>query len=286
MKINRVGVCSSTLVHSIFEKIRVEKSPLCKYIIRIFPLQKVFYPNIDEFVENFVLFIDEHFLVYFHKKRDLNALASDTIKERSQEKKDTEIESESKRLCLRNGESDEANAPIGFIGENKDNLADDSYNKVDAAFNLNNDEIAANVISEESLSNIPGKLPPHITETSEPGTEVMREAITYSSSESALPTKASIDSPASATSSFVPPLKYNIAFERRCNEVLKKETVTNLIKENMSKLRAFYDYTSEQVTNLLRARDNSLAQLPAIRSTTIWYNYPRLPTYNEKCTDR
>eukprot|EP01038_Epipyxis_sp_PR26KG_P009893 gene9893-13307_t len=50
VKIMRSDLCVVKLVKSVFDKIRISKLPCCRHLVRLIPLQKVFFPNEEEFV--------------------------------------------------------------------------------------------------------------------------------------------------------------------------------------------------------------------------------------------
>ena len=52
IKIMRKDICPVELVHSIFDHIKINGVSCSRYIVRMFPLQKVFYPNIEELITN------------------------------------------------------------------------------------------------------------------------------------------------------------------------------------------------------------------------------------------
>jgi len=151
IKINRTNVCAQELVYSIFDRVRIEKLPCSRHVIRVIPLQKVFYPNDEELRENVKVLIEKELNIISNPVVPVapiqstsasampvqvevssavataqlpsaetsvevfppvyNNLSSDT-RERAVEE-DNEDESRSKRICVREGDS----APVGQLGE-------------------------------------------------------------------------------------------------------------------------------------------------------------------------
>eukprot|EP00981_Chlorochromonas_danica_P006616 scaffold1439_cov179-Ochromonas_danica.AAC.4 len=54
IKILRKECCPVRLVKHIFNKVKEEKQPLCRYVVRIIPLQKVCYPEVEEILPTFL----------------------------------------------------------------------------------------------------------------------------------------------------------------------------------------------------------------------------------------
>lgn len=61
IKICRPEICPLSLVRSIFLRVQTEKLPVSKHVVRIVPMQKVFFPNENELEENLQSLIQSHF---------------------------------------------------------------------------------------------------------------------------------------------------------------------------------------------------------------------------------
>lgn len=59
IKILRKECCPVTLIKHLFERVRREKAALCRYVVRVIPLQRVFYPELEDLQTHFTLIMRE-----------------------------------------------------------------------------------------------------------------------------------------------------------------------------------------------------------------------------------
>lgn len=125
-------MCPLALVRSIFSRVRQERLPISRHVVRVTPFQKVFFPNENELEENVQSLVQSYFGITTIKKSP-----------------DAPIETESKKRKI-SSESEDAQNITKLIDEVSDQTVNmDGVNNVVSESDLNINGSTSDAVLEE-----------------------------------------------------------------------------------------------------------------------------------------
>eukprot|EP01036_Dinobryon_divergens_P043320 gene43320-57655_t len=198
IKIQRQDICPVQIVHSIFDRVKREKLPCSRHIIRLIPLQKVCYPNDEELTTTVLSFINDQIT---NKAADFIQTTS------SQSAEEDALEPIPKKLCTRDEEDETVTSSESMIGS-------------DATTTTLNPVLPTTSSEEKSYTNDDISDVPAVPETNLNPTP---PPISISSS-------TPLATPVSSSSLS---LSYSVIFKRRNHNIIHRTQVQNLINRSM-----------------------------------------------------
>jgi hypothetical protein len=230
IKVMRKDLCPVELVKAIFERVRSEKAPCSRHVVRVIPLQKVFYTNNNQLSDNIGSIVKAAFpgceLQKFEKEIEKEAVKD---VEKDQIEKDEQIEdktddAEKKELI-------EAIEPANIVGENTELIIGEKRSIEDVKSEV---ELSVEVDSKEEKQDMKR---PCIEQPSS------SSSLSTPLESSAAPTSETTDientsEPTTEIKDLVPgisypPLNYSALYKARNHTIMTRETVQATIAKTV-----------------------------------------------------
>jgi hypothetical protein len=241
IKVMRKDLCPVELVKAIFERVRSEKAPCSRHVVRVIPLQKVFYTNNNQLSDNIGSIVKAAFpgceLQKFEKeieKEVVKDVENDEI-ENNDHKEDNKDNAEVKELTK--NESDEqkrrerrqkaeakelieANKLINIIDKKTEVIIGEKRPIEDVKSEV---EISVKVDSNEEIQDL--KRPCIEQPSSSISTTLELSAVPVSKTIDVENTSESVKEVVSNMSTMFPPVNYSALYKARNHTIMTRDTV-------------------------------------------------------------
>ena len=251
IKIMRRDLCPVELVKSIFDRVRTEKEPCSRHVVRIIPLQKIFYPNNNDLSDNIANIVLNAFpgAVLPHFEKEILVVKEEKV--RGEKRTNSEATAESTNQ-LTDGDENETEDKKRPRTEEPSSSSEEPSSSSAASSSLaaseglemegvstSTEEIVAEPTQEESVETTKDEstaIVPHATELLPEtiladATSIAVESIAPTVLGSA-PEPVIVDAP-SAPAPFYGPLVYCALFKARSHNIMTRESAQSTISKTV-----------------------------------------------------